>query len=102
MKYVAGSEKKTILIFWWWDPADPPSIADPTVYGLSWQKGIDAEVSGLGGFNFSETFRNAEEELVTNVLSTFGQPSGPVPDLWKEVKCKINPDLPECQPPPSS
>ena len=98
MKYVAGSEKKTILIFWWWNPADPSSIADPTVYGLSWDKGIDAEVSGLGGFNFSETLSGGD----VNALSTYGQPEGPVPDLWKEVKCKINPDLPECQPPPPS
>ena len=90
MKYIAGSEKKTILIFWWWDPADPSKIADPTVYGLSWDKGIDAEVSGLGGFNFSETFRNSEEELVTNVLSTYGPSSGPVRALWNEVKRKLD------------
>ena len=98
MKHVAGNDKKTILILWWWFPDDPDSIADATVYGKSWDEGVKAEVGGIGGFNFSRTFKNSQKQTVTNILSTYGQPSGPVPDLWKEVKCKIDPDLPECLP----
>ena len=90
MNRVAGTDKQTIIVLWWWFPDKPEGVLEgaDVVYGESWDKGVTVGVSGLGGYNFSKTFRNEEEELVTNILSTY-ETTGPVADLWNMVKAKI-------------
>ena len=85
MNRVAGTDKKTVLIFWWWFPErDDHGTADADTYADSWDEGVSVGVSGLGGFNFSESA--AEED--PNALSSY-QSSGPVHDLWEKIKEKI-------------
>ena len=81
MAYVAGEDKKTVLILWWWFPEkEVHGTADADVYATSWDKGKPL-VDGMGGFNYSGG---------GNRLSTYNSsdPSKPEPKLWDKIQEK--------------
>ena len=81
MEYVAGENKKTVLILWWWFPKlDNHGTADADVYATSWDKGKPL-VDGIGGFNYSGS---------GNRLSTYNSadPTKPEPKLWAKIQLK--------------
>lgn len=54
MKRLAGDTKKTLVILWWWAPDHPISTAiNKCIFAASFDTADDADVNGIGGFNFS-------------------------------------------------
>ena len=83
MTYVAGDNKKTVLILHWWYPKkENHGTADADVYATSWDKGKPL-VDGMGGWNCSDSGGG-------NRLSTYNSsdPTKPEPKLWAKIQLK--------------